>query len=58
MTYEDIIENYHYEKLSSKHDLSSFSYGVQDLDEFLKEDALKQQKKNMTNFGIIYFMVF
>lgn len=47
MTTKDIINNYHYEKLSSKHDLSKFSCGVKDLDEFLKEDALKQQEKNL-----------
>ena len=48
MTIEDIINNYHYEKLSSKHDLSNFSCGVEDLDEFLKEDALEQQEKNLS----------
>lgn len=32
MTIEDIVNNYHYEKLSSKHDLSNFSCGVEDLD--------------------------
>lgn len=48
MTYEDIIENYHYEKLSSKHDLSNFSCGVDDLDEFLKNDALKEQEENLS----------
>ena len=48
MTIEDIVNNYHYEKLSSKHDLSNFSCGVEDLDEFLKEDALEQQEKNLS----------
>lgn len=48
MTPEEIIANYHYEKLSKKHDLSNFSCGVDDLDEFLKEDALKQQEKNLS----------
>ncbi|MDO5479476.1 MAG: hypothetical protein Q4G23_09990 [Clostridia bacterium] len=45
MISKDIIENYHYEKLSKKHDLSHFSCGVKDLDDFLKEDALAQQEK-------------
>lgn len=44
---KDIFENYHYEKLSSKHDLSNFSCGVEDLDEFLKCDALAQQEQNL-----------
>lgn len=48
MTIEDMKNNYHYEKLSSKHDLSNFSCGVKDLDEFLKEDALNQQEQNLS----------
>jgi hypothetical protein len=40
MISKNIIENYHYEKLSKKHDLSKFSCGVKDLDDFLKEKAL------------------
>ncbi len=45
---KEIIENYHYEKLSTKHDLSDFSCGVDDLDEFLKDDALRQQEENLS----------
>ncbi len=30
MNIKDIIENYHYEKLNSSHDLTSFSCGVKD----------------------------
>ncbi len=40
MISKNIIENYHYEKLSKKHDLSKLSCGVKDLDDFLKEKAL------------------
>ena len=47
MTPKDILKNYHYEKLSSKHDLSNFTCGVDDLDEFLKCDALDQQNQNL-----------
>lgn len=47
MTAKDILENYHYEKLSSNHDLTKFSCGVDDLDDFLKSDALKQQEQNL-----------
>lgn len=45
MEIKNIIENYYYEKLSSSHDLSKFSCGVKDLDDFLKEDALIYQEK-------------
>lgn len=48
MTSKEIIKNYHYEKLDKHHDLSNFSCGVKDLDEFLKEDALKQQEQNLS----------
>lgn len=47
MKAKNILENYHYEKLTKDHDLSNFSCGVDDLDEFLKEDALDQQEKNL-----------
>lgn len=47
MINKDLIENYHYEKLNKYHDLSKFSCGVKDLDEFLKEDAYNQQEKNL-----------
>lgn len=47
MNTENIIFDYHYEKLNQHHDLSKFSCGVEDLDEFLKEDALKQQEQNL-----------
>ena len=47
MTPKDILKNYHYEKLTSKHDLSNFTCGVDDLDEFLKCDALDQQNQNL-----------
>ena len=55
MDSKDIIENYHYEKLSQKHDLSNFSCGVDDLDEFLKEDALKEQEENL---NVTYIAVY
>ena len=44
MNTKAIIDNYHYEKLSKNHDLSNFSCGVDDLDEFLKQRALKEQE--------------
>lgn len=47
MMKKEILDEYHYEKLTKNHDLSNFSCGVKDLDEFLKEDALDQQEKNL-----------
>lgn len=52
---KDIINNYHYEKLSPKHDLSEFSCGVKDLDDFLKDDALTQQEQNLS---VTYLAIF
>lgn len=48
MEIKNVIENYYYEKLNSSHDLSKFSCGVKDLDDFLKEDALIYQEKNLS----------
>ncbi|MBR0371909.1 MAG: GNAT family N-acetyltransferase [Methanobrevibacter sp.] len=48
MNIKDIIENYHYEKLNSSHDLTIFSCGVKDLDDFLKDDALNYQERNLS----------
>ena len=42
-----IKENYRFEILSDKHDLSKFNCGVVDLNNFLKYDALNQQDMNL-----------
>ena len=42
-----ILSNYIFEKLTEKHDLSKFDCGADDLNDFLKNDALKQQKENL-----------
>ncbi len=47
MDIEYIKENYHFEILSEKHDLSSFECDSKDLTNFLKNDALKQQDMNL-----------
>lgn len=39
--------NYTIKKLSSDDDLSNFSCGLEDMDEFLLNDALKQQQDNL-----------
>lgn len=43
MDMEYIKNNYRFELLTSEHDLSSFHCDSDDLNEFLKEDALIQQ---------------
>lgn len=40
MNTKEIINNYHHEKLSAEHDLSNFSCGVKDLDDFLNLSCL------------------
>ena len=47
MTRKSILDECHYEKLTVNHDLNDFSCGNDDLDEFLKKDALPQQEKNL-----------
>ena len=42
-----IKENYRFEILPDKHDLSKFNCGVVDLNNFLKYDALNQQDMNL-----------
>lgn len=43
MTIKEIKDNYYFENLSDKHDLSEFDCGDNDLNDFLKNDALAQQ---------------
>lgn len=47
MKINDIKNNYYFETLDETHDLSDFDCG--DLNNFLKEDALKQQKEKVLN---------
>lgn len=47
MNIEYIRDNYVFEKLNEKHNLDSFECGIEDLNNFLKKDALKQQKLNL-----------
>ena len=42
-----IKENYHFEVLTNRHDLSRFSCDSEDLNNFLKYDALNQQNMNL-----------
>ena len=52
MDIEYIKNNYIFETLTDTHDLSDFECESDDLNDFLKNDALKQQneKLNLTKF--------
>ena len=54
MDIEYIKENYRFETLSREHDLSEFKCASEDLNDFLKNDALSQQnsKLNLTKLVI------
>lgn len=47
MDIEYIKNNYRFETLTKNHDLSNFECECNDLNEFLKNDALKQQKEKL-----------
>ena len=47
MKIEDIKENYYFETLTAEHDLSDFDCGDEELNNFLKDDALEQQNANL-----------
>lgn len=50
MKIEEIKEKYYFETLTSEHNLSDFDCGDEELNKFLKDDALNQQnaKLNVT----------
>ena len=48
MKAEYIKNNFYYETLNEKHDLDDFNSISEDLNEFLKEDALKQQNEKLS----------
>jgi len=47
MNRDYILNNYTFEKLSKEYDLSKFDCGSDDLNDFMKNDALKQQEENL-----------
>ena len=47
MDIEYIKENYRFETLGTKHDLSEFKCASDDLNDFLKNDALSQQNSKL-----------
>lgn len=48
MNAEYIKNNFYYETLNEKHELDNFNSISEDLNEFLKEDALKQQNEKLS----------
>ena len=55
MYIENIKNNYYIVKLNENHDLNNFSCGLEDMDEFLKNDALNQQ---MDNLNVTYLAIY
>ena len=55
MKIEEIKEKYHFENLTEEHDLSEFDCGDDDLNDFLKNDALKQQKSRLNVTKLIIY---
>lgn len=55
MKIEEIKEKYHFENLTEDHDLSEFDCGDDDLNDFLKNDALKQQKSRLNVKKLILY---
>lgn len=55
MKIKDIKEKYYFENLTEEHDLSEFDCGDEDLNNFLKDDALTQQKAMLNVTKLIMF---
>ena len=53
MDIEYIKENYRFETLTEEHDLTNFKCASDDLNNFLKEDALNQQKNKLNITKIV-----
>ena len=55
MKIEDVKENYYFETLTSEHDLSDFDCGDDELNDFLKNDALQQQKEKLNVTKLVMY---
>lgn len=55
MNIEDIKQNYYFETLTQNHDLSEFDCGDEDLNDFLKNDALNQQKEKLNITKLVIY---
>ena len=55
MKIEDIKDNYYFETLTEKHDLTDFDCGDDDLNDFLKNYALAQQNENLNVTKLVMY---
>lgn len=55
MNIQEIIDNYYFETLNEKHDLSDFDCGDDDLNDFLKNDALSQQNEKLNITKLVMY---
>ena len=55
MDIEVIKKNYYFEKLTEIHELKDFDCGSVDLNDFIKNDALRDQKQNLNVTKLIMF---
>lgn len=55
MNIQEIIDNYYFETLNEKHDLSDFDCGDDDLNDFLKNDALSQQNEKLNVTKLVMY---
>ena len=46
MDIKEIIDNYYFETLNENHDVSEFDCGDEDLNDFLKNDALAPKRQS------------
>lgn len=53
MHIKNIKNNYYIVKLDETQDLNSFSCGLDDMDDFLKNDAFDQQSKNLMSHTLL-----
>ena len=55
MKIEDIKNNYYFENLTAEHDVSDFDCGDEDLNDFLKNDALELQNSGLNVTKLIIY---
>jgi hypothetical protein len=55
MKIKEIKENYYFENLTENHDVTHFDCGDDDLNDFLKNDALKQQNANLNVTKLVIY---
>ncbi len=55
MEIKEIKENYYFETLNGNHDLSDFDCGDDDMNDFLKNDALTQQESELNVTKLVIY---